>query len=252
MQSAATQLTLFPERPDEPGDTPGFSVRESGRAKRLSIKVFPRGRVEVVVPRRTRPREVQAFVSENQEWIERARASFAAVHPPEAFELPNVIELPAVDAVTRVRYVRRSDAGSVRYSYSRGVLTLTGKTGDDARCVAAIRRWLSVTAKREFEPRLRALSGLTESPYAKMHIRAQKSCWGSRSSSGTISLNLCLLFLQPDLLRYLMIHELCHGRHMNHSKRFWKRVAKYEPDYRSLDRALTESWRKVPAWLGLY
>jgi predicted metal-dependent hydrolase len=252
VQSAATQLTLFPTESEKPGQAPGFSVRESGRAKRLSIKVYPRGRVEVVVPRRTRPREVQDFVSENQQWIERARASFATDHPPEAFELPNLIHLPAIDTVARVRYVRRSNARSVRYSYSQGVLTLTGQTGDDALCVTAIRRWLSASARRAFEPRLKALSALTEAPYAKMHIRAQKSCWGSRSSSGTISLNLCLLFLQPELLRYLMIHELCHGRHMNHSKRFWKRVARFEADYRRLDRALAESWREVPAWLGLY
>jgi hypothetical protein len=65
-------------------------------------------------------------------------------------------------------------------------------------------------------------------------------------------LNLCLLFLAPELMRYLLIHELCHGRHMNHSKRFWTLVGRFEPDYRRLDRALTESWREVPAWLGLY
>ena len=252
MQSAATQLTLFPTESEKPGQVPGFSVRESGRAKRLSIKVFPRGHVEVVVPRRTRPGEVEAFVSENQEWIERARESFAADHPPETFELPDQIHLPAIDTVTRVRYVRRANANSVRYSYSRGVLTLTGQTGNDDRCVDAIRRWLSATAKREFEPRLRSLSALTETPYTKMHVRAQRSCWGSRSSSGTVSLNLCLLFLAPELLRYLLVHELCHGRHMNHSKRFWKRVRKFEPEYRRLDRALTESWRQVPGWMGLY
>jgi predicted metal-dependent hydrolase len=252
VQSAATQLTLFPPDSDKPGQVPGFSVRESGRAKRLSIKVYPRGRVEVVVPRRTKPREVQDFVSENQEWIDRARAAFALDHPPETFELPNLIHLPAIDSVVRVRYVKRASAKSVRYSYSRGVLVLSGYTGNDERCVAAIRRWLSTTARREFEPRLKALSALTESSYTRMHIRAQKSCWGSRSSSGTVSLNLCLLFLRPELLRYLMIHELCHGRHMNHSKRFWKRVGRFESDYRRLDRALGESWREVPGWLGLY
>ena len=234
MHSAATQLLLFPTESEKPDQVSGFSVRESGRAKRLSIKVYPRGRVEVVVPRRTRPREVQAFVSENQEWIERARASFAADHPPETYELPNRIDLPAIDSVTSVRYIRRSSARSVRYSCSGGVLTLTGNTGDDTRCVAAIRRWLAATAKREFAPHLEALSTLTESPYARMYVRGQRSCWGSRSSSGTISLNLCLLFLAPELLRYLMIHELCHGRHMNHSKRFWKRVARYEPQFLSL------------------
>jgi len=252
VQSAASQLTLFPAEAAKPGPVPGFSVRESGRAKRLSIKVFPRGRVEVVVPRRTRPGEVEAFVSENQEWIERARESFAADHPPETFELPGRIHLPAIATVTRIRYVRRVNADSVRYRYSRGVLTLTGQTGNDERSVGAIRRWLSATAKREFEPLLRSLSVLTETPYTKMHVRAQRSCWGSRSSSGTISLNLCLLFLAPELLRYLLVHELCHGRHMNHSKRFWKRVGKFEPDYRRLDRALTDSWRQVPGWLGLY
>jgi len=252
VQSAAKQLLLFPPETDQPGQAPGFSVRESGRAKRLAIKVFPRGRVEVVVPRRTRPGEVESFVSENREWIERARASFAADHRPETFELPGLIRLPAIGAVTRVCYVRRAAAKSVRYHCSDGVLTLSGETGNDKRCVDALRRWLSATARREFEPRLRALSTLTESPFNKMHVRAQRSCWGSRSSSGTISLNLCLLFLEPALLRYLLIHELCHGRHMNHSRRFWKRVAKFEPEYRRLDRALTESWRQVPAWLGLY
>jgi predicted metal-dependent hydrolase len=252
VQSTAIQLKLFPPEFEKPGTLPGFSVRESARAKRLSIKVFPRGSVEVVVPRRTKPHEVQAFVSENRDWIERARESFAADHPPETFALPTLIHLPAIDSVVRVRYLKRGNANSVRYRHSRGVLTLTGQTGNDAHCVAAIRRWLSVTAKREFEPLLEALSVLTESPYARMHVRAQRSCWGSRSSSGTISLNLCLLFLDPALLRYLMIHELCHGRHMNHSKRFWKRVRRFEPDYRRLDRALTEAWRDVPAWLGLY
>lgn len=252
MQSTAIQLKLFPPESEKPGELPGFSVRESARAKRLSIKVFPRGGVEVVVPRRTKPREVQAFVRENREWIERARKSFAADHPPEDFALPTQIRLPAIDRTARVRYVKRGNAKSVRYSYSSGVLTLTGQTGNDTYCIAAIRRWLSATAKREFEPLLAALSALTESPYARMHVRAQKSCWGSRSSSGTISLNLCLLFLDPPLLRYLMIHELCHARHMNHSKRFWRLVRRYEPNYRALDRALTEAWRDVPAWLGLY
>jgi predicted metal-dependent hydrolase len=249
---AVSQLTLFPGETEQPGQTQGFSVRESARAKRLSIKVFPRGRVEVVVPRRTRPAEVAAFVSENQLWIDRARESFAVDHPPEAFELPDLIHLPAIERNVRVRYVKRRDANSIRYRESAGVLTLSGRIGNDQLCVATLRRWLAATAKREFEPRLRTLSLLTESPYKRMQIRAQRSCWGSRSSSGTISLNLCLMFLEPALLRYLLIHELCHVRHMNHSRRFWQRVGKFEPDYQRLDRDLTESWRVVPAWLGIY
>ncbi len=132
------------------------------------------------------------------------------------------------------------------------MLTLSGNTGNQAHCVAALRRWLSGVARREFEPRLRALGALVGAPYERMHIRMQRTCWGSRSSSGTISLNLCLLFVKAELLRYLMVHELCHGRHMNHSKRFWAMVGRFEPNYRKLDRHLGDAWKDVPGWLGIY
>ena len=87
---------------------PGFSVRESSRARRLSIKVFPRGRVEVVVPRRTRAKVVQAFVDEHRDWIEKSRQSFAKDLPPEPFMLPNIVELPAIEQRFRIRYERRN------------------------------------------------------------------------------------------------------------------------------------------------
>ena len=252
MQDASRQLPLFEEAREEPGRKPGFSVRQSHRAKRLSIKVFPRGRVEVVVPRRTSARAVKSFVEENREWIDRARDSFSRNYTPESFALPTKISLPTIGEHVGVRYLAEADATKVRYRFSNGNVTLTGNTGDDQQCIDALKRWLSGRARRAFEPQLKALSLLTETPYKKVHIRMQRTCWGSRSSSGTVSLNLCLLFLQPELTRYLLIHELCHGRHMNHSKRFWKLVSRFEPDYKTLDRRLGESWRAVPNWLGVY
>ena len=229
MQSTAEQLRLFPDS-DAPGALPAFSVRVSARARRLSIKVFPRGRVEVVVPRRTRARDVQAFVEENREWIERSRESFARIVAPGPFVLPHRVELRAIGQSFRIRYERRHEA----------------------LCVSALKRWLGSIARSEFAPRLGALSVLTDSPFKAMHIRGQRSCWGSHSSSGTISINYCLLFLEPVLLRYLMIHELCHARHMNHSRRFWQRVGRFEPEYRRLDKALGEAWTQIPAWVGLH
>lgn len=251
MQSTAEQLRLFPDS-DAPGALPAFSVRVSARARRLSIKVFPRGRVEVVVPRRTRARDVQAFVEENREWIERSRESFARIVAPEPFVLPHRVELPAIGQSFRIRYERRHDADTVRYRCRDNVVVLSGGTHDEALCVSALKRWLGSIARSEFAPRLRALSVLTDSPFKAMHIRGQRSCWGSHSSSGTISINYCLLFLEPVLLRYLMIHELCHARHMNHSRRFWQRVGRFEPEYRRLDKALGEAWTQIPAWVGLH
>lgn len=250
MKDAARQLALFSDT-EEPGTASGFSVRPNKRARRLSIKVFPRGRVEVVVPPRTRPEAVQAFVRENTDWINNARASFAAIHPPEPFILPNRIELAAIGQCYRVRYERRSKQSTVRYRCTANTLVLSGRTSDDALCVAALKRWLAATAKSEFAPQLRALAAQTDNPYKQMHVRGQRTCWGSHSSSGTISINYCLLFLAPEILRYLMVHELCHARHMNHSQRFWKRVSQFEPDYKRLDKALSDAWNKVPVWVGI-
>lgn len=249
VHSAAKQLALFTDS-EEPGDASGFSVRESSRARRLSIKVFPRGRVEVVVPRRTKPAEVQTFVREHRQWIDAARASFAKLHPPEVFSLPVIVELPAIGRRFRVNYERQSSTKSVRYRSKNDLVVLSGRTSDEKLCVGALKRWLASLAKEEFRPRLGALSAATRNPFKTMHVRGQRTCWGSHASSGTISINYSLLFLDPALVRYLMIHELCHARHMNHSRRFWRLVGQFEPDCKRLDRALTEAWKQIPVWLG--
>ncbi len=248
---AAIQLPLFSDA-EELENPSGFSVRESGRARRLSIKVFPRGRVEVVVPKRTHARDVRAFVEAHREWISKARAHFAAEHAPEPFALPEVVRLDGIDRQFQVRYEPRQGAKSVRYRAKGGAVVLSGRTGDEGLCVKALKRWLLSLAKREYAPRLRTLSALTGSAYKKMHVRGQRTCWGSHSSNGTISLNYCLMFLDPRHLRYVMIHELCHARHMNHSRRFWDLVGQFEPDYRRLDKDLNNSWKLIPTWVGIY
>jgi len=251
VQSAATQLNLF-STTETPDESSGFSVRESGRARRLSIKVYPRGRVEVIVPRRTRPQDVRAFVEAHREWINDTRAAFAAEHTAEPFALPARVNLPGIDRAFRVHYERDSGGKGVAFRQQNGVVRLSGATRDEAACVEALKRWLLGLARKEYTPRLRALSGLTGNPFKALHVRGQKTCWGSHSSSGTISLNFCLMFLDPAHLRYVMLHELCHARHMNHSRRFWRHVAEFEPDYRRLDRELNDCWKRIPTWVGIY
>jgi predicted metal-dependent hydrolase len=248
----ATQIPLFPPDDEPEGPLSGFAVRESGRARRLSIKVYPRGRVEVVVPKRTRARDVQSFVEEHRDWIRRTRESFASLQAPEPFRLPLRISLPGIQREFSVSYRKSSGARTVRCRQLGDCVVLSGATGNAALCVSALKRWLAGLAKREFGPRLRSLSVATGNPYRRMRVAGQKTCWGSHSSRGTISLNYCLLFLSPALLRYLLIHELCHARHMNHSRRFWALVRRFEPDYRRLDRELAESWRSIPVWVGIY
>jgi predicted metal-dependent hydrolase len=86
--------------------------------------------------------------------------------------------------------------------------------------------------------------------FCSVQVRRQRTRWGSCSAKGAISLNLCLLFQSPAVLRYLLCHELAHTEHMNHSARFWRRVEQCEPQYRALDAELLRTgWNRVPQWV---
>ena len=204
------------------------------------------------MPRRTSAAAVRAFVESHRDWIRDTRAAFAAEHPPEPFALPSSVHLPGIERSFCVRYQRDDGSATVRYRVVGNTVVLSGNTQNEGLCVAALKRWLTTLGRKEYLPRMRALSEDTGNAFRKLHVRGQKTCWGSHSSTGTISLNYCLMFLDPRLLRYVMIHELCHARHMNHSARFWRLVGSYERDYRKLDKALNDCWKRIPAWVGIY
>ena len=195
---------------------------------------------------------MREFVEAHRDWIRKARDQFAAEHTPEPFVLPRMIKLAAVQRQFLVEYRRIPGAKSVQFRRHATRVVLSGRIDDEQMCVRALKRWLTAIAREEYQPQLRALSTVTGIGYSKLHVRGQRTCWGSHSSSGTISLNYCLLFLQPAHLRYVMIHELCHGTHMNHSRRFWRLVARFEPDYKRIDKDLNSCWKHIPTWVGVY
>jgi hypothetical protein len=66
---------------------------------------------------------------------------------------------------------------------------------------------------------------------------------------GVISLNARLLLLPPHLVDYVLVHELCHTRHLNHSSAFWRLVARHCPTYPAHRRELCAAGRQLPAWV---
>jgi predicted metal-dependent hydrolase len=224
----------------------GWSVRQSARARRLSVRVFRNGGVEIVVPPRTPPRRVSEFVGEHRAWIERQRRRAA---PALDWPLP-----PAVLSLTAIGEEWRCGAvagtGSLRLrELADHELQLKGRLDDRVRVRRLLSGWLLEHAYQRLEAPLRALAVQMAVTPGRLQVRCQRSRWGSCSRRHTISLNVCLLFQRPEVLRYLMIHELSHLRHMNHSARFWAEVARFEPHWKALDRELLQGWRRVPTWI---
>jgi len=111
-----------------------------------------------------------------------------------------------------------------------------------------LQQWLSMRAKSTLHPWLRQVSDETGLMYRKLCVRAQKTRWGSCSNQKHINLNRALMFLPAELVRYLMIHELSHTVHLNHSRAFWALVARWEPQYKKYEALLNQYSSRIPLW----
>jgi predicted metal-dependent hydrolase len=239
MKPQGTQLSLFETR----SSSDPFAVRVSPRARRLTARVHVGGRVEIVVPVGVNAHAVRDFVQRFTPWINRKVAAMRCfVAPMEA--MPPSIELSFTGEYLAVEY-RRSPTRKLEQHGGRIVV----QAPDDSAGRGLLQGWLKSAAEERLTPRLLQLAADLKYSVSRVSIRCQRTRWGSCSTRGTVSLNCSLVFLHPDVVRYLFIHELAHTKHMNHSASFWRLVEKLEPDYRRLDRELLAGWRTVPAWV---
>lgn len=222
-------------------DTPSWRSRSSRRAKRLSIQVHAGGRVEVVVPVGVSDRTVAQFVSQNQEWI---KEQVALCPPAPVIVRPDSVSLRAVDKLVTVEVVW--DEGPPRFKSEEHCVKLSGPVPSHLKLLQS---WLKSAAQWHLGPRMTNLAHRTGLKPKKTCFRLQKTRWGSYSQSGTLSLNATILLLPPDLCDYVMLHELCHIQHLDHSPAFWALLDRHCPGARRLDRALDSAQGLIPTWV---
>jgi predicted metal-dependent hydrolase len=222
-------------------------VRFSQRARRVAVRVIAAGNVELVVPRGMSEARARAFLHSRRQWVntqvERCRATAV---PMEDFP-PRHIVMDAIGERWSLFHGGGKGLPRIRVA-GDGLLRLSGE-GTRTQWQGRLLRWLVKRAHERVEPMLQELTRAHGFRCRGLKVRRQRTLWGSCTSSGMISINVALLFHSTDVLRYLLLHELAHTRHMNHSARFWRCVAECEPKYRALDAQLRDGWRKVPQWL---
>lgn len=222
-----------------------YQVRVSPRAKHLQIKITPENGVEVVVPQGHRRPPVADFVEANSAWIQQQLARLPA---PKVPVRPDSIELQALNQRWEIQY--EPDSGLTRLRASESAqLCIRGDTDNLKAISHSLKRWVKRLATTVLAEKVEALSIMMDCPYRKISIRGQKTRWGSCTLDNDISLNYKLLFLPDNLCRHVIIHELCHTREHNHSKRFWQWLAHFDDDCEANNHALKSAQRFIPDWI---
>ena len=246
------QLSLFPLTTyQEP--LPDYKVRESPRARHVSLKVSFQGALEVVVPPGFAQQEFPSILEQRRglitKTLKRITQQQKTLPPEHGAERPATLELQARAEVWQLLYQQSQDKTVALTQSNPHELTFSGAIADTAACRDLLRGWLQRKARAELTPWLQQLSQRCDLAYSRLSVRGQTSRWGSCSSRQSINLNYKLLFLPSHLVDYVLIHELCHTVHMNHSPTFWQLVERYYPDCNRAKAELKKAWQYVPQWV---
>lgn len=255
---AEVQLDLFQRlKPRSPADTvPGggkWVASETVVVGDTSVEVHfirhPRARVfrltlcrdgsgRVTLPRFGSMPGARNFLLQHVHWLaERAVFQRARSGPTDPSKGPVQIrfrgEFEGVSASEDGKSLRIGDHSLPMPRIAEGDLL--------ARAQAALQR----LARRELPERVRTLSGAHGVAVGSVSVRAQRTRWGSCSPRGEISLNWRLVQVPEPVRDYVILHELAHRRHLNHSPRFWQEVERMCPDYEAAEAWLRETGRHV-------
>ncbi|MGB8213107.1 MAG: SprT family zinc-dependent metalloprotease [Anaerolineales bacterium] len=197
------------------------------RRRTVAIVIERDGTLTVRAPLRLAEARIREFVESHAGWIAKnqARRLVAAPPPPKRYVAGETFfylgQLYPLSIVPSQRPALTFDGAGFRLAQSA-----LPKAGE------AFVRWYKGQAALLLQERVPALAGKYGFHYEKIRISSARTRWGSCSSRGTLSFTYRLVMAPPEVLDYVILHELVHTRIQNHSKTFWNRVAELMPDYK--------------------
>jgi predicted metal-dependent hydrolase len=228
-----------------------FAIRYSTRTRSARLRVGAREGLVIVVPTGLQRERVEQLVANKCDWIaSKLNDIDASRHliPNVAPARPQAFDLPALGETWRVEYLEMRRASVGAKTDQPGRIVVFGAIADADACHAALRRWLARRAAETLPAWLDRVGAHCGQHPTAVAIKNQRTRWGSCAASGRISLNCKLLFLPRDLVRYVLIHELCHLIEPNHSHRFWANVRALEQRADAKHGQMRDAWKLVPAW----
>lgn len=207
------------------------TLNHSDKAKHISIRIKSE-EVILVVPKYGRVNDAIAFLLKKKNWVENAlrRSNLKGVNSkPTLFN-----EETHFESLTFSLQIKRYEGAKFLVSLKDGILdilcpkTVEIETDNVQKLIKTILvRTLRKEAQRVLPTRLKELSQIHGLEFQNCTIRETRTRWGSCNQKKEINLNLYLMCLPPHLIDYVLIHELCHTKEMNHGPKFWALVEKF-------------------------
>ena len=197
------------------------------RVKYLRLKIKGRSTVEVVLPWFVSKKKGLEFVEEKKNWIlKNLKKKKQKIIDSFLFRgVSYQLELVA-------------DSQTEKISFVGETVSINARSEEEAK--KYFQQFIAAEAKKILPAELKELSAKTGLSYNKLTLRSQRTRWGSCSGKKNISLNTALMRLKKELREYVLLHELCHTRQMNHGQKFWKLLEEFCPEYRHLRKQLKE------------
>lgn len=225
---------------DIQGEAVAYELRRSKKASQIRIDAGLDG-ITLVVPegRDVDPDEV---LLEKAEWVLKQKDRFAryrAQMPERQFEEGETFPVLGSERTVVV--------GDALFSHiTEEEIHLDPSKVDATSIREELERLYREEARRYFTERPDHFSEVLGVRYEQIQIRNQKTRWGSYSArTGTLSLNFRLLMAPPDVIDYVIVHELAHAKHPNHGPRFWRLVERHVPDYEAKNEWLKENGTRL-------
>lgn len=207
-----------------------ITVRANHQAKRISVRVAPNGKLRISTPTFTPALAVKSMISLSRskirKLVEEYRSSVTSYDYDQPIGKSHCLVIQNNSSTTEVKTTGTKIFVNLKPDEDIGDSDLQSQVRQ--KVISALRK----EAKSYLPRRLEFLAETHGYIYGAVKMTHAGSRWGSCSSSGTISLNISLMKLPFELLDYVLIHELCHTKQMNHSLDFWKLVKQADPHYK--------------------
>jgi hypothetical protein len=213
--------------------------------------------LEIVIPKGCSASRATQVIKANQAWImqHKEQIEHAAALKPNKELLPEQIHLSAANQFFTVGFDLRPNPDrppSLHMPDAHRITIQADPQTEAQACFELLHEWLKDRGRKVLVPWAYALSQEHKLPIGRVQVRRQKTRWASFSTSGTLSLNCQLMFLDSELVRYVLLHELCHVRHPHHGPafkamltQFFAQRARYEQELRTMRQAAVPWWAKL-------